>query len=171
MKTNHLKQRTDPIKPAADNELLVSSIPDFRRVLVPIDFSEMSVEALKYAVRFAKKFGAELTLVFVLEPAPFMVDMENNPLALSDQQAIVKAQTRLELLASAQNSPEPIKVLVRQGKPFRAIVEVAEELDTELIILPTHGHTGLSHVLLGSVAEKVAEHAPCAVLILRKHDQ
>ena len=142
------------------------SIP--RRILVPIDFSKTSLEALTYALEYAAQFGAALLLIHVVEPAPFVADLRNVPLALSDREMAENAESRLSAVASSERGlSAPIRRMVRIGKAFKVIIDVAKHQKVDLIILSTHGYTGLKHMLLGSTAERVVRHAHCPVLVVR----
>jgi nucleotide-binding universal stress UspA family protein len=141
----------------------------FKRILVPLDFSKTSVEALQYAKDFAHKFGATVVLVHVVEKPPFMAGVETNPLVLSEKEIIERAKAELQLLASRELDEDiTVETLVRKGKPFNEINEAAKVLKADLIIISTHGYTGLKHTFLGSTAERVIRHAPCGVLVVRK---
>lgn len=149
-----------------------ATTPPFRlrRILVPVDFSECSRKALRFALPFARQFQARLVLVHVVEP---MIVPENLVMAVPELpeagSGLVKdAQTRLEKLGEKEIPTEARGgALVRVGRPFQEIIEAANEEDADLIIIATHGYTGLKHVLLGSTAERVVRHAPCPVLTVR----
>ncbi len=144
--------------------------PDIKKVLAPIDFSDYSKDALKYAVAFVKAFNAELYLIYVVEPVIYPPDFSMGQIAMPsvDIEMDKKAQEELDNLAKKEIPPElKIKTIVKTGKPFLEIIETAEEEDIDLIIIATHGHTGIEHILFGSTAEKVVRKAPCPVLTLR----
>ena len=142
-----------------------------KKVLVPIDFSAPSLQALKYAVAFAGRFGASICLVHVVEPASFLNDLRNVPLAVSDREAANKLHHKLVMLARQQIDPlTPVRPRVCIGKPFDEIVRIAKTFQADLIIIATHGRTGLKHVFMGSVAENVVRLAPCPVLVVREHE-
>jgi universal stress protein A len=143
---------------------------EIRRILAPTDFSELSKQGLKSALELAQSFGAELLLLHVVDPpaypvegivpshlgAPLMDDLER------------QASTELaQMLPEAPASRVNVSRRVGVGIPHRKIVEVAEEEEADLIVLTTHGRTGLSHLIMGSVAEKVVRTAPCPVLTIR----
>lgn len=141
-----------------------------RELLVPTDFSAHADVALKYAVRFAALSGAGLTLLHVLEPP--MVSAECNiagPSAEWLEHLSRSARAHLARLCEAEHLPCPPlrQALVRVGRPAELIEETAAQEHIDLIILGTHGRTGLAHLLLGSVAERVLRRAPCPVLVLR----
>lgn len=145
--------------------------PDISKVLVPIDFSDYSKSALKYAVNFVKHFQAQLLLIYVVEPVIYPPDFSMGQIAIPsvDLEMDKRAIDELEKLAK-QEIPQEIRVksIVKTGKPFIEIIETASEENVDLIIIATHGHTGMEHILFGSTAEKVVRKAPCPVLTLRE---
>lgn len=141
-----------------------------QRILVPLDFSACSRQALTYARQFAQQFAARLLLVHVVEP---MIVPENLILAVPELpeaggNLVNDAKTRLDELARRE-IPDGIKVdtFVPVGRPYSEIIELARTETADLIIIATHGYTGLKHALLGSTAERVVRHAPCPVLTVR----
>ncbi|HSD64839.1 MAG TPA: universal stress protein [Ignavibacteriaceae bacterium] len=145
--------------------------PNISRVLVPIDFSDYSKNALKYAVNFVKRFQAKLFLVYVVEPVIYPPDFSMGQIAIpsADLDMDKRAIEELNKLAEQEIPPEiKVKTIVKTGKPFIEIIETAKEAEIDLIIIATHGHTGMEHILFGSTAEKVVRKAPCPVLTLRE---
>jgi nucleotide-binding universal stress UspA family protein len=144
---------------------------DLHRILVPTDFSKYSHHALTYAAAFAEKFGAELYLLHVVQDlAVFIPDMITVappvlPTVKQLTEAVYAAFDRL--IEEQQLQQLDIHREVREGSPFYEIVRFASEENIDLIVLGTHGHTGLAHVLLGSVTEKVVRKSPCPVLTVR----
>jgi nucleotide-binding universal stress UspA family protein len=142
-----------------------------RKVLVPIDFSEPSLEALKYAVAFAGRFGASICLVHVVDPASFLNDASNVPLAVSDREAANTLHHKLVMLARKEIDPlTPVHPLVCIGKPFDEIVRTAKMFKADLIIIAAQGRTGFKRTILGSTAERVVQHAHCPVLVVRQNE-
>jgi nucleotide-binding universal stress UspA family protein len=144
--------------------------PQISRVLVPIDFSDYSKSALKYAVNFSRCFGAKVYLVYVVEPVVYPADFSMGQVALPeiDMDLNARAKEELENLAKRElGENEEISTIIKTGKPFIEIIETASEIDADLIIIAAHGHTGVEHILFGSTAEKVVRKAPCPVLTLR----
>ncbi len=137
------------------------------RILVPIDFSEHSQKALRYALAFANQFGAEVTLVHIVEQMVYPGDWMYPPLAATDFAAEKREQMIDRLKALDAGSGVKTQHIVRLGRAWQEVVEIAREQKTDMIILATHGYTGLKHALLGSVAEKIVRHAPCPVLSVR----
>ncbi len=137
------------------------------KILVPIDFSRPSGFALLAAADFARQYGGRITLVTVIELDPFH-RFETHALAVSRK--TLEGRLRAELSEFGRKLAGKGRVeavVVRTGKPFDEIVKLASTLKTDLIIIATHGHTGLKHLLLGSTAERVIRYAPCAVLTVR----
>jgi len=144
---------------------------NIKKVLVPIDFSDYSKNSLKYAVNFAKHFGAELALIYVVEPIVYPPDFSMGQIAIPsvDLEMDKRAVEELNNLAKKEiPSDLKVKTIVKTGKPFIEIIETASEEDADLIIIATHGHSGVEHILFGSTAEKVVRKAPCPVLTLRE---
>lgn len=140
----------------------------FKRILVPTDFSKTSLLAVWRAKTFARKFDAAIVLIHVIEKAPFISDMGNVAIALSDKEMAERAGIELNVLAQREFEPEiPFETQVTFGRPFQEINESAKKLKIDLIVIATHGYTGLRHTLLGSTAERVVRHAPCDVLVVR----
>jgi len=145
--------------------------PEVKKILGPIDFSDYSKSALKYAINFAKKFNAELYLIYVVEPIIYPPDFSMGQIAIPtlDLGMDKRAFEELNKLAEKEIPKELIaNTIVKTGKPFIEIIESAEEENIDLIIIATHGHTGMEHILFGSTAEKVVRKAPCPVLTLRE---
>jgi nucleotide-binding universal stress UspA family protein len=144
---------------------------DLHRILVPTDFSKFSASALTYAAAFADKFNAELCLLHVVQDlAVFIPDMVTvaPPITPTIKQLTVAVQAAFDKLIE-EHDLKRFRVTreVREGAPFYEIIRYAKEADIDLIVMGTHGHTGLAHVLLGSVSEKVVRKAPCPVLTVR----
>ena len=142
------------------------------KILVPTDFSTCAKKALDYAVPFAAQHDAELILLYAA-PAPSYAGGEYGVIDTSAMAAEISANSEQRLADfAAAEIPSDIKVetIVRAGSPTAEILDVAEKLAVDMIVLSTHGHTGLKHVLLGSVAEHVVRHAPCPVLVVREKE-
>jgi nucleotide-binding universal stress UspA family protein len=144
---------------------------DLHCILVPTDFSKYSQAALNYAVAFAQKFEAELYLLHVVQDlAVFIPDMitVSPPPSPSVEQLTGAVHAAFDrLVRENQLERLPLHREVREGTPFYEIIRFAKEKEIDLIIMGTHGHSGLAHVLLGSVTEKVVRKAPCPVLTVR----
>ena len=142
-----------------------------KKILVPIDFSDYSKNALKYAVQFAKQFNAKIYLVYVVEPMIYPADFSMGQVAIPSADIDLHSRAEEELRKLSKdfiNGSLQVEILIKTGKPFVEIIETASANDIDLIIIATHGHTGVEHLLFGSTAEKVVRKAPCPVLTLRE---
>ena len=141
------------------------------RILAPVDLSELSEKALQYAAELAEKLGAQLTVLYVVaEPAAVLPDMMMPvPVAAPDMDDLMVSgkQTLAELIASKNlGRLNPVQE-VRLGEAGEEILAAATDTKADLIVIGTHGRSGLKHLFLGSVAEEVMRHAPCPVLTVR----
>src|SRR5262245_4543810 len=144
---------------------------DLRRILVPTDFSKWSQNALAYGAAFAEKFGAEVYLLHVVQDLALFIPeavLAAPPMMPPVEQFVAAARAALERVAREAHAPGVVlRPEVAEGLPFDEIVRLARDRNVDLIVMGTHGHTGLAHVLMGSVAEKVVRRAPCPVLTVR----
>jgi nucleotide-binding universal stress UspA family protein len=143
-----------------------------KRILVPIDFSDSALQALDYAIELGRKLKPEFVVVHALEPVYYpgagdmygVYDMSfayrEIERAGREQLAHVASRLRRRRLA--------VRTLLLNGSAPHAIVEAAKKLKADLIVMSTHGRTGLAHVLMGSVAEGVVRNAACPVLTVRR---
>jgi universal stress protein A len=141
-----------------------------KRILVPVDFSPNSLSALDYAVEFAKPFKASVAVLFVVEPIAYaMPDFAGGAAVIGgllDQQQR-SARTQLRRLEERYAKRRiALRALLQTGSAYQAIADTAKQTKADLIVMGTHGRTGLSHLLLGSVAERVVRAATCPVLTL-----
>lgn len=147
---------------------------EIRRIVVPVDFSETAIKALQYAVPFAAAFDAEVVLVHVTQTFSVPVELGYLPPDLigTQQELMNSARLGLKKLGAAEIGDRVrSQVLVREGVAWQEIVAAAHETNADLIILATHGYTGVKHALLGSVAERVVRLAPCPVLVVRERER
>ncbi len=142
-----------------------------QNILIPLDFSEMSFKSLQYAVPFAQQFGAKLTLLHVIEPPGYTPELPY-PAQLGPEHFAALEKQLEEIGAAKIPADVPVNTAVRSNFVFDGILEVAREIQADLIITTTHGYTGLKHLLLGSTAENIVRRAPCPVLVVREleHD-
>lgn len=143
----------------------------YNKILVPIDFSSFSRNALRYAIHFAEQFKASLHLLYVSEPVIYPPDFSMGQIAVAASTLEIEKQASVELQKLAESeigSRLPYTVSIRAGKPFVEIIEAAKEDDADLIIISTHGHSGVEQILFGSTADKVVRKSPCPVLTLRE---
>jgi nucleotide-binding universal stress UspA family protein len=146
---------------------------EIQRILVPIDFSAYSKEALKYAIPFARKFKAEVLLLHVVEPAIYPADFNFGQVGIPaiEDELRSKANEELQKLVEQEVKRRArSSVLIKVGKPFLEIITTAREERIDLIIMATHGHSGIEHILFGSTAERVVRKAHCPVLTVRTRE-
>ena len=158
----------------AAREFAPASLPlRVKSILVPLDFSPPSMNALQYAAAFARQFKAKLTLVHVVEPVATPDFAASFPLVMENDKVMAECKRHLErVVKDLQIEPKLTeRTLVRQGRSFHEIAEAARTLKADLIIISTHGYSGLKHALLGSTTERVVRHAPCPVLVVREHER
>lgn len=148
------------------NETTETKEFSLKEILVPVDFTECTEKALSYALPFARQFGATLTLLHVIEPImtpsseAVLVDVPSEDDA---ERELANLRTRLEAGAKCQT-------LLRKGNAVKEIIDVANERNCDLIILSTHGRTGLDRLISGSTSEKVVRRAGCPILVVRPHE-
>ncbi len=143
-----------------------------KKILVPTDFSPASRKALHYAPCFANNFSSEVTLLHVLEPST-STTFAGLPATLAFCKAeTADAEGNLRALVSSLRTAGVARArwTIRTGVATHEIVEAAKELDVDLIVIATHGHTGWKHFAIGSTAERVARAAPCSVLVVREKE-
>lgn len=168
--TLELSRRDEPLMEAATRTAIQSPFK-LKRILVPIDFSECSKKALQYALPLAKEHQAALTLLYVVPPA--YGSSEYPGIDYAQVTASLKeggARELAKLAVDAVCAAVPAEAVVQVGSPARQIIEVAKSLPADLIVISTHGRTGLKHVFLGSVAEHVVQRAPCPVFVVRERE-
>jgi nucleotide-binding universal stress UspA family protein len=160
-----MKEKKSP--PAPKSRARIHRI---NRILVPIDFSEHSRDALRYAVDLGAIFDSELILVFVVESMGYPADLGYGQVAIPqiERELTERGRAELERLArEAVGGVLAVKIHVPAGRPFVEIIKAAREFEADMIVIATHGHTGVEHILFGSTAEKVVRKAPCPVLVVR----
>jgi len=143
-----------------------------KRILVPVDFSPPSLQALDYAVDFARPLDAEIVALYVVEPI-YSVTAGDLYAPSSELTALMQEQRRqgreqlVELEARLTRRYAKIRTALEDGLAYQEIVAAASKLKADLVVMATHGRTGLSHLFMGSVAEKVVRTASCPVLTVR----
>jgi nucleotide-binding universal stress UspA family protein len=162
-----MTQDTSETPQTRDNRL------DFKieKILVPLDFSPASVEALEYAVWVAKQFRAAIHVVHVYPPDEALAAGAGH-LLFESADAIERLNEELTGI-HRKHVPtfRPENCHIRSGRPYEEIVRLAREIGADLIALATRGRSGLKRLLLGSTAERVVRGAPCPVLVVRKRKQ
>lgn len=150
---------------------------DYRTFVVPYDFSEHARAALFAAVDLARRLTADLHLVHVIRSpsyaysyAPHAGGVAPPPVVFPDMKRVREDATRAlrEVAAGLEGMPGQVGVRVVEGSGIADLIrEVADALDADLIVMGTHGRTGLAHVFLGSVTERTLRSAPCPVLVVQ----
>jgi universal stress protein A len=145
-----------------------------QKILFPTDLSDAAEEAQLYACALAEQFQAELHVLSVIQDLSFVSPDPNIPWVIPSGSL---DEVRSSLERALEQVPDPnwsagrkVVRVVRSGVPVVEIIEYAKEQEVDIIVVGTHGRTGLSHVLLGSVAEKVIRKAPCPVLAVHPKD-
>ena len=145
----------------------------FRHIMAPTDFSEYSKQAVTSALELAQKFGAKLTILHVIELPPYPVEGYVPPSLSATFMDDLERQATADL---AQLVPEAaaanveVARVIAVGTPYRKIIETAEAEQVDLIVMATAGRTGFSHLIMGSIAERVVRTATCPVLTIRPHE-
>jgi nucleotide-binding universal stress UspA family protein len=144
------------------------SLPRIRKILVPFDVSERFDSALKYAISLGKAFDAIVSLVYVLElisyPYEFPLGILNEMRSAYDKEL----EERIAELSPQEGDGVKIKHKVIESiNPYLGIIGYAESEKVDLIVMNTHGRRGIKRLILGSVAEKVIQEAPCSILALK----
>ncbi len=144
-----------------------------RQILVPIDFSEHADSILEWAIHLAEEHGSHLTLLHAYHSPVEFQQLEGTYLP-ADFWTTVKNEAEQSLESHAQRvraAGVPVDVVVREGYPATVIEECADEIGADLIVIGTRGHTGLKHLLLGSIAERVVQKAHCPVLTVKTKEE
>jgi nucleotide-binding universal stress UspA family protein len=136
-----------------------------RKILVPVDFSDCSQVAFDCGVGLAREFRSELLLVHVIDPICYPLGDEYGGVYSAQLMEETRASAQSEMKKLARNAKVQCSIRITEGSPAREICRLAKR-DVDLIIAPTHGWTGLGHVLIGSVAERMVRHASCPVLVI-----
>ena len=141
-----------------------------QHILVPIDFSEYADQALDYAIALGKPLQAHLTVLHVIHLTPWaMGDMVTSFPGTFLEQVETEAQQLMQAsLGRVHDAGLQGETVIVHGVPFQVIIETAKDKGVDLIVMGTHGRTGLPHTLMGSVAEKVVRLSPCPVLVTRE---
>jgi nucleotide-binding universal stress UspA family protein len=142
-----------------------------KRILVPTDFSDCAVPAVRYAAELADKFAAELVLLHVVPDAVLALPdaVMPTPVPAADLQSLTDAghEGLAHLIAAEKLEARHPRAEVRIGSPATEIIAAAKDLHADLVCISTHGRGGLARVILGSVAELVVRQSPCPVLTVR----
>jgi nucleotide-binding universal stress UspA family protein len=153
-------------------------VPTFSKILAPTDFSDDSQLALTYVTELAQKFSSEVIVIHVDQPlAPVMIgDLSpgfdvGTVNRIAEEQRLAALKELDQVTARLRETGIKARSLMRVGAPFLEIINAAQSESTDLVVMATHGRSGLAHVLMGSVAERVVNKAPCPVLTIRHPDR
>ncbi len=141
----------------------------FKKIILATDFSDMSKDASSHALQLARTYQAELKALHVFDISAWNIPshdyLATDAVVEGLEEAIQRGKNALKELAKSFDLE--VETIFTEGDPGHEIVRVAEELNADLIVLGTHGYSGWKHFTIGSVAELVVRHAPCAVLTIR----
>jgi universal stress protein A len=157
------------VKTPTNTRPSVYAQPFFSRILAPTDFSNGSKAAVDYAVALARRMQAQLTLLHVLpEPSAFDYTMNGFPHGEWDQAKEEAEKNLADAVSHAKRTFLEVDAKFRSGPDLcLEILSTAQEISADLLVLSTHGYTGWKHLLFGSDAVKILEHAPCPILVVR----
>ena len=156
-----------PVFVVRSDEEAVSSQHAVRRILVPIDFSDASHEAIRHATEIAQTYGAEIHLLHVVEEVVYPSAYGMGDAYFPTQNVIKKVEETLAEMARDEIGYEHIMIAAVVGYAPLSIIDYAEENEVDLIVIATHGRSGFERMLLGSVAERVIRQAPVPVFIVK----
>ena len=145
----------------------------FKQILIATDGSDASAHAAKLAVGMARAHGAKLTAVYVADPYPYVGVGDINPMGFQSYMALAqehasRAHAKVEELCKQDGPPVTLEVrLVEEVGPAVGIVQTAREIHADLIVLGSHGRSGLMRLMLGSVADRVVAESTIPVLVTR----
>ena len=145
----------------------------FKHILLGTDGSAASEHAAAIAVGLARTHGARLTALYVVDPYPYLGIGETNPMGFqaymaAAQQHAAQAHAKVEALCKRAEPAVHLEVrLVEDVTAMRGIVDMAQETHADLVVVGSHGRTGISRLMLGSVAAQVVAHSPVPVLVVR----
>lgn len=138
-----------------------------KRILVPTDFSEHSLDALKYAIELAREHGSELVLVHIVEPLPYGVARWNEPTKLLEHYREVASSDLESFEKEAKKLYPKCRSELHFGVVHEVLGELVSKLKVDLIVISMRGQTSLIDLLIGGTAEKILRYAPCPVIRLR----
>ena len=138
-----------------------------RRILVPVDFSDASQTAVRHANELAQTYGAQVDLLHVVEQVVYPSAYGVDPVYLPPQEVIARVETNLGEMARTDLGNESVQISATVGYAPLTILDYIEENDIDLVVIATHGRTGLDRMLLGSVAERVIRHSSAPVFVVK----
>lgn len=143
---------------------------EIKKVLFSTDFSQDADEVLSYAISVAEKYGAEIDILHVVHQLADMTNFYVPHMSFDVIEAEMEDAARANLEKVCKEKLEgkiPYSISIRKGVPYREIISASEESGSDIIVMGTHGHTGIDHVLFGSTAEKVVRNSKVPVLTVR----
>jgi nucleotide-binding universal stress UspA family protein len=154
-------------------------VATFTKILAATDFSEDSTLALSFAEEIARRFTAEIILLHVDQALPpVMVAPDMGPVMdvgaltrIGEEQRMAAQKELDKVVNRLRDGGLKARSMLKVGSPFLEVIHAAQAEGTDLIVMGTHGRTGIAHVLMGSVAERVVQKAPCPVLTIRHPDR
>jgi len=142
-----------------------------KKILYPTDFSESSLEALKYAVSFARNCHAKLILMHVVDEKMFSEGLSlarvSAPEALGQEMTAEAGRQLKRLIPAEEQQGLDLEMVIPNGTPFLEIIQHAKANAVDMIVIGTNGRSGLAHMMFGSTAEKVVRGAHCPVLSVK----
>jgi len=148
---------------------------DIKNIIVPTDFSKLSFSAFEYAKNLAERMDATIHLIYVLEKTPPFLAVRSLDVTEEEVMKTMEDQAKKQLAETADAFREDSNVKIievcRKGIDYEEIVNYSKEIKSDLIVIATHGRTGILHTLLGSVAEKVIRFAKCPVLVITPEEE
>ena len=153
----------------------MAPIFNFKDIIVPTDFSKLSFTAFNYAKDIAQRYNAKLHLTYVLEKTPPFLAMRSLDVSEDEVKKNMEEHARkhMEETLGNFNTDDSIEIVpvIKKGVDYEEIIKYSKEIKADLIVIATHGRTGILHTLLGSVAEKVIRYAKCPVLVITPEDE
>jgi len=153
-------------------------IQNVKKILAPIDFSEHSMNAMRSAMEMAKDVGAEVHLVHVIAPhhhfipLPLATNVEQSRELAREAAMIEQAEEELARIKKDEfGDSKKVLTFAVVGHPVQKLVDYAKEQSIDLIVMATHGRSGIEHTLIGGTTEKVVRNSPCSVLVIRARQQ
>ena len=145
----------------------------FNKILCPVDFSEFTDQILDYAVTIAKRFDSELHLIHVIPNLNYFTPYESflTPENLVAIERNIEGEVGKDFDKITKKIELPFKRIIKTGVTFVEIIDYIKDQGVDLVVMGTHGRSGIEHILIGSVAEKVVRKSPCPVLTVRPKDK
>jgi nucleotide-binding universal stress UspA family protein len=145
----------------------------FEKILCPVDFSEFTDEILAYAINIAKRFDSELHLIHVIPNLNYFTPYESflTPENLVAIERNIEGEVGRDFDKITKKLDLPFTRIIKTGVTFVEIIDYINDQGISLVVMGTHGRSGIEHILIGSVAEKVVRKSPCPVLTVRPKDK